>query len=387
METASTPPTPRWLHVVAVGLLFAALAVRFSGPLSSAVPLGDELAQERAYRELVSGSSPYAHGGYVYPPSLLRIHEGLRALPLPSPFLPLRLGSLLGLSLLLWTATQELRLRPAWRWLLALAFGSFAPGAVQGIEFGNLSFLVGGLIFASLAIWELRPWRSGVLLGSSLLVKPLALGAITALFWHRPAHRMRHRFAALAAAAFAAALLLPDPEFGAFLARGSSSWELHRSASIYRLLALVGAPEAAPALLFLLLAATAICAWRWVRTARALTALAAAAIVTATPVVWNHTLVLTAPLQAMALALASQRLRAAKIGDRRERWWEVTLVGLGVAALIFGEGVTGIDDRSVALQLFALLPPAVAPAALAAYVLRGEAAETAGSRTPARKSS
>ena len=45
-------------------------------------------------------------------------------------------------------------------------------------------------------------------------------------------------------------------------------------------------------------------------------------------------------------------------------------IALAVAALTFAEGATGIDDRGVALQVFATLPPALAPAILAAYVLR-----------------
>ena len=100
-----------------------------------------------------------------------------------------------------------------------------------------------------------------------------------------------------------------------------------------------------------------------------LLAVALAGCVMVTPLVWNHTLLLTVPLQAMALGLALARWRAASEPERRWRRWEAAGIALAVAALTFAEGATGIDDRGLALQVFATLPPALAPALLAAYVL------------------
>jgi hypothetical protein len=359
-----------WQDALAVAAIFVATALRFYPAVTSAVPLGDELAQEKAYLQEAAGKSPYLDGSYVYPPSLLRVGAVLRQLPLVSPFLPLRCLALAGLAFLLWSATGWLGLRPSRCLALALLYATLAPGVMQGVEFGNLSFAVGGMIVLALLAWPRTATGSGLLLGASLLIKPLAPAALVALFFHRPARGSRHRLAVVVAAVAAALPLLADPEIGAFLRHGSHAWVVGRSVSVHRFLALAGIPGAASVLTVLLLGAVAYVAWRWVTTVPQLLAVALAACVTVTPVVWNHTLVLTLPLQAMAVAIAAGRYRAAPPGARRERGWEAAGIALAVLSLTFAEGATGIDDRSVALQLFAVLPPALAPALLAAYVLR-----------------
>lgn len=379
-----------WQHALAVAAILLVAAIRFYPAVSSPDPLGDELAQEKAYLLEAAGRSPYADGGYVYPPSLLRLgavlREVQRQLPLVSPFFPLRWLSLLGLAALLWTACRWLPGKPWQRLAWALLYVVAAPGVRQGIEFGNLSFAVGGLIVVALLAWERAPVASGLLLGASLLIKPLALAALVALFFHRPANgpeRRRHQLAVIVAGLAAALALLPDPEFGAFLRHGSHAWVVERTVSLHRFLALADAPGGAslPTILtLLLLAAVAAVAARYVRRPPQLLALALAGCVMATPVVWNHTLVLTLPLQAMAIALAAARYRAASDDERRWRGWESAGIALAVAALTFAEGATGIDDRGVALQLFATLPPALAPAILAAYVVRFHTTLAAGPR-------
>ncbi len=364
---------PAWQHGLAIALILLASALRYLPALASAEPLGDELAQETAFRLEASGHSPYLEGNYVYPPSLLRLGTLLRELPLRSPFLPLRCASLLGLAIVLWSACAWLAWLPWQRLALALACALLAPGVRQGVEFGNLTFAVGGLIVLALLVWERRPVASGLLLGASLLLKPLAPAAMVALAFHRPAKGHRHRLAAGVAAAAAALPLVADPEVGAFLRHGSKAWVVGRSVSVHRFLALAQWPEASTFLMLLLLVGVAVVAYSRVRDQPRLLAVALAGCVTVLPVVWNHTLVLTLPLQAMAVTVATARYRAADAGERRERrWrgWEAAGIGLAVAALTFAEGATGIDDRGVALQVFATLPPALAPAVLAAYVLR-----------------
>ena len=359
-----------WQHALAVGVIFFATAIRFYPAVTRLEPLGDELAQERAYLQEAAGRSPYLDGNYVYPPSLLRLQAAMRKLPLASPFLPLRCASLAGLAVLLWCATSWLARKPWQRVGLAVSYAVLAPGVRQGIEFGNLSFAVGGMVVLTLLFWERTPVGSGALLGASLLVKPLALGALVALFFHRPGKGHRHQIAVAVAVAVAALALLADPELGSFLQHGSHFWVVDRTVSLHRFLSLAHLPGMASALTALLLLTVAAVAYRYVRDRDQLLAVALAGCVMATPVVWNHTLVLTLPLQAMALALATARYREAGGVSRRWRGWEMVGIALAVAALTFGEGATGIDDRSVALQVFATLPPALAPAILAAYVLR-----------------
>jgi hypothetical protein len=355
---------------LAVGAIVVVAALRFWPAVASVDPLGDELAQEIAFQQEAAGVSPYLHGDYVYPPSLLRLHALLRSSPLASPFLPLRWLSLVGLAIVLWSASAWWTGGPFRRFGLALAYVVLAPGVRQGVEFGNLSFAVAGMIVLALLVWEGAPLAAGLLLGASLLVKPLAPAALVALFCQRPARGHRHQVAVAIAVAAAALPLLTDPEFGAFLRHGSHAFVVERTVSLHRYLSLAGLPGAAPALTLLLLAAVAVAARRSIRDRDSLLAVALAGCIAATPVVWNHTLVLTLPLQAMALALAGSRLRKAALPERRARAWEVAGVALAVAALTFGEGATGIDDQGAALQVFATLPPALAPILLAAYVLR-----------------
>ncbi|MDQ1348191.1 MAG: hypothetical protein QG573_1565 [Acidobacteriota bacterium] len=360
-----------WQHALGVAAIFAACALRFYPAVTSVDPLGDELAQEAAFLQQAAGRSPYLEGGYVYPPSLMRLGALLHQLPLRSPFLPLRCASLAGLAVLLWCATAWLARKPWPRLGLALLFALLAPGVRQGIEFGNLSFAVGGLIVLALLAWERAPVASGLLLGASLLIKPLALAALPALFFHRPkAGGHRHQLAVAVAVVAAALPLLADPEFGAFLRHGSHTWVLERTVSLHRFLALADTRGGASTLSLLLLAGVAAVARARVTDREQLLAVALAGCVMVTPLVWNHTLVLTVPLQALALGLALARWRAASEPERRWRRWEAAGIALAVAALTFAEGATGIDDRGLALQIFATLPPALAPAILAAYVLR-----------------
>ncbi|MEO7795104.1 MAG: glycosyltransferase 87 family protein, partial [Thermoanaerobaculia bacterium] len=370
MAIAAGPRLAGWQHALAVGAICLATAARFYPAVISVAPLGDELAQEAAFQNEAAGRSPYLEGSYVYPPSLLRLGSVLRGLP-RSPFIPLRCLSLLGLAVVLWSATGWLGWRPWKRLAAAVLYAALAPGVRQGIEFGNLSFAVAGMIVLALLVWERSPIGSGLLLGASLLVKPLAPAALVALLCHRPAAPgHRHRWAAAVAIATAGLLLLSDPEFGAFLSHGSHAWVLGRTVSVHRFLALSQIPEGASVLTLLLLAAVAVVARARVSDREQLLAVALAGCVMVTPVVWNHTLVLTLPLQAMAIAIAADRFRAATPPERRRRGWEATGIALAVAALTFAEGATGIDNLGIALQVAATLPPALAPAVLAAYVLR-----------------
>jgi len=362
-----------WQHALAMGVLLVATVARFYPAVTSAEPLGDEISQEAAFRLSAAGHSPYSEGDYVYPPTLLRIGAALRQLPLRSPFLPLRCATLVGLTVVLWSATAWLAWKPWQRVLGAALYAGLAPGVRQGIELGNVSFAVSGMIVLGLMAWNRAPVASGLLLGASLWIKPLAPAAITALLLHRPQRGRRHWLAAGVAVFVAAVALLADPELGAFLHQGGSVWVISRTVSLFRLLSLAHVPASSVVtvvLMVLLLAGVAAVArWRIVDRPQLL-AVALAGCVIVTPVVWNHTLVLTLPLQAMALTLAAERYRAGSGLDRRWRRWEAAGIALAVAALTFAEGATGIDDRGVALQLFATLPPALAPAILAGYVLR-----------------
>jgi hypothetical protein len=145
---------------------------------------------------------------------------------------------------------------------------------------------------------------------------------------------------------------------------------LASTVSPYRFLLLGGAPSPLVVTLPVLVAL----AWfdrRRPLSPAELTAVAVVGCVAATPMVWNHTLLLTLPLQAMALATAWRRSRVVSADGRRRALLEPFVVALAVVALHTAEGATGITDRSPALQALATLPPALAPGFLLGYVLRG----------------
>ena len=76
---------------------------------------------------------------------------------------------------------------------------------------------------------------------------------------------------------------------------------------------------------------------------------------------------MTLPLQGIALHLAGSRRLAAPPGEGKWRRYELAVVGLCVAALLFVNG-GGVDDRAERSQAVVVAVPSLAPAALAAYV-------------------
>ncbi|MEO8274622.1 MAG: glycosyltransferase 87 family protein [Thermoanaerobaculia bacterium] len=368
-------------HLFGVLLLVVAIGWRFAPSLLNPGPYGDELPHASAIRLAAEGRSPYVGHIFVYPPSTLRIGAALQRLSPGLPFLPMRCLIVCGLVALVWSSAAWLPGSYGRRLGLALLFVLLAPGVRQGIEFGNITFAAGGLLVAALLAWPRAPVLSGLALGASLLLKPLAPAGFMALAAYRgpteksPTHRLRRNWvAAGVAAVVAAAALLPDPQLAAFLRQGPAVWSIDRTVSLFRLLHLAQAERFAPLALVALLALVAVVVRRFVHDRLALLAVSVAACVVSTPVVWNHTLVLTLPLQSMALTVAWARYRAAGRGVRTEEptirpLWELVAVALALAALTFGEGATAIDDQAVGLQVLGTLPQALAPILLTIYVL------------------
>jgi hypothetical protein len=359
-------------HAAALVLLAALVGLRFAPALSFSSPLGDELAYDRAFAAAAKGESPYAEPGFLYPPVFARAGAWLRQAGPMAPLHVLRTANALGLVTLVWWSAGWLA--RGWRTRLAASAAVLllSPAVYQGVALGNVSFLVAALVVAGLSIWPRFPISSGALLALSLAIKPLAPAAVLALGVHRPAGGgTKHRLAAVVAVALAAAAFLSVPGLGAFLERGSHSAVLASTVSPYRFVLLAGA---SPSPLVVTLPVLALLAWFVLRqplSPAELTATAVVGAIAATPMVWNHTLLLTLPVQAMALATAWRRRRIAAEGTGGRALLELAVVALGVVALHTAEGATGITDRSPALQAAAALPAAIAPVLLLVYVLRG----------------
>jgi hypothetical protein len=354
-------------------LLLAALAgLRFASALAFPAPLGDELAYDRAFAAAAQGESPYAESSFLYPPLFARAGAWLRQAGPMVPLYILRAANALGLVALVWGSAGWLARGWRTRLTAAAAVVLLSPAVYQGVTLGNVSFLVAALVVGGLSSWPRLPVGSGVLLAISLAIKPLAPAAVLSLGAHRPAGGGgKHRLAAAVAIVAGAAAFLLVPGLGEFLERGVHSSVLASTVSPYRFV-LLAFGVASP--LVVTLPVLAGLAW-FVRSRPLsppeLTATAVTAAIAATPMVWNHTLLLTLPLQAMALATASRRYRGATPETRGGARLELAVVALAVVALHTAEGATGITDRSPALQAAAALPAAIAPALLLGYVLRG----------------
>ncbi|MDH3525343.1 MAG: DUF2029 domain-containing protein, partial [Acidobacteriota bacterium] len=349
-------------HVLAVALLALVAALRHWGAVTEREPLVDERFYLAAFQLAAEGQSPYAKSGFYYPPAfayagalLLRALGGGGLLGL------LRGLNLLGLGFVVWLATAWLGTalcpRPWWRGLAAgAALVCLAPGVWLGLLLGNLSFLAMALMLGGLLAWRRRPGAAGLVLGASLALKPLAPVAILALFAHRPGmggERTpggRHRLAAGLALLGGVLLLVLPPGLDEMLAQPVEELTRARIVSLHRFLGHAGLALDP----LWVAAAVALAAVLAVRAAGVLgpgqlLCVATAGAALATPLLWNHTLLMTLPLQGAAFHLARERLRAAPDAERRRRRYELALVLAAVAAILLVNG-GGVDDRPRALQ-------------------------------------
>ena len=349
-------------------LLLAVGLARFSSALFFSQPLGDELVYDAAFARVEAGGSAYDEPGFLYPPPFARLGASLRAFGALTPLYVLRALNLLALVALIVIAMRWLPWGAAGNLAAGIAVMLLSPAVAQGITLGNVSFVVAALIVLALVGWPKRALLSGALLGSSLVLKPLAPAAWVALAFQRPRDGgRRHLWACAAAVAVAAVAVVAAPGWSVFAERAKQPEVLASTVSPHRFLALAGAGRFSPLLTLALLALVAALVRRRPLSPDAVLAVAVAGCVLASPLVWNHTLLLTLPLQAMAIGVAVGRRRAER---SRRAAWELALVALAVVTLHLAEGATGITDRSAALQAAAVLPPVAAPIFLLGYVLR-----------------
>lgn len=376
---------PWWLHGTAMLILVLGAFLRFGWWLSFPEPLlPDEVTYIRAIRLAMEGRSPYEWPGYLYPPLFAYVsawlweHFGRGGL-----LTVYRLVNLAGAVVTVWCAMVWFRF--AWHWRVTLGLGVvfLSPAMVQGLTFGNLSLWVSGMLVLGLLIWTRRPLAAGLLLGASVAIKPLAPPAILVLGAHRPqGGATRHWVTAGAGVAVAAGLLLAFPGFSEWLELGSRATP-HRSVSFHRFPVVFGFdPDLWLVTAVVMTGVLVVARWRvWGRLGAL--GLALVAVMAATPLVWNHTLVATLPLQALAVVLLMRRWKRpgplAKgprtEGDhgealrRRHRRYELVFVSLAVAALHLATGANTIYTSPVWLQLLGAGAPALAPGALLAYVV------------------
>ena len=387
--------TKLWLHLVALVVIALVALVRWHHCVLASKPLIDEATYLEAFRAVVEGRSPYEIGSYHYTPLFAGAGAGLIGLlGEPGTLVALRLAGLGGLALAVWCSTAWLAVAWGWRLALAAAFVALAPAAGAGLCTGNVSFAIVGAILFALMQWFRRSLLSGalpsgLLLGATVAAKPLAPLALVALFFHRAwpkgsLGRFAARFTAVVGGLVAALLLLPMvSQLAAMSSQPIHPLSYARSFSLQRILSLAGIEVSALAVFVFGALGLAVLV-RFLRLDRSqLLAVAVTASVLVTPIIWNHTLMLTLPVQVMALAIAWSRWRrrhAAPPEVSRHRTYELLLVTLGALAIQFSEGFGAVDALSRTAQFLFLALLCFAPAALTAYVLVSTGASSESGR-------
>jgi hypothetical protein len=359
-------PTSRWTPFAGDALLFVALLaaglLRYADALRRPL-LADDVAVARAIELVQAGRSPYEHARYLYPPPLAE--WGARAAArfgLHPTLVALRVAVIAGAALLaLLTARLVLRSR------LAVAAAAFAilllaPWVTSGIELGNPSPLVAGMLTASLLLLPERRATSGAILGVSLAVKPLAAGGLFVL-----ARSPRARWAALVAVAVAAVTVLLTPAHLGDMLHQDQSLDATAggNVSIHRVIALLLGVAPAPVVSLAVVGGFVAWAAR-VDDERALGWIAATASVFALPRVWLHTLSALVPVIAVALSRAPVRAVPGESRDARgRRLLRVAGILLATVGLLVADGFAFVPFAPRPVQaLLAAVPFACACALL-----------------------
>lgn len=354
-------------------------ALAHRGALFDPSPRTDERVFVGAALAVAEGRSPYSHPVYNYPPPLAELGGRLaRAGGVGALLAAARGANLLACAALAAWAAGFAGLGARGRWLLAAGLVAATPGIGAALGWGNLAPLA---IVAALAAWavgERRPLAGAALVAASLAIKPLALGGVlyrTARGLGAARADSRRPLEALAWLPATALALAPwAGELGA-LARRMSEPPLFspRNLSLRRVADAAGLDLPAPALL-----AGVVVAALWLARRRPdddfdRAHVAPIVSLAALPVVWSHAFLFVLPLQVAAARRYWDRRALRR--RRRDRAAVVERWGVPTAVLaVQGSAAAGIEfGAPAAIHALIVLVPIVAPAALAAYLLRAPA--------------
>ena len=338
--------------------------------MTSETPLVDEGFYLGAFEAVLGGGSPYDAPSYFYPPVFASWGASLlQQLGQAGTLAAFRALNVLGVAALTWWSLSLLRLGRTATVLTALAFVAVAPGVALGMHSGNLSPAISAAIVGALLFWKQRPALTGFLLALSVAIKPVGAIAAPLIGLHRGAGRRGFVAAAVAVVLATAMLAVAVGFVPQFLAIGSEldpeAFPMERTASLHRLLYNLGL-DVHRLVVFAIVGLGTLVAVRMRPWARLdLACLILAAIVLVTPALWSHTLLVTLPLQAIALRLAWSRRDGA-------RWYELVLVVVGILAIQLSDGVGGVGPGPSLAVAAALAPPVLAPTALALWILRSK---------------
>lgn len=369
-------------HLVALTILSLVILGRWWLYLTSPTALGDEGIYLQAFRAASAEGEPNQVNGFYYPRTFALLGAsvfgavgeiGTRTL--------MRASSVAGLATTIWISVCMWAAPWNWRLILAAVFVSISPAVYFGIETGNISFAIIGTILLALALWSLLPVTSGLLLGGSTAIKPLAPLAILALMTHRPLPASRKSLIAGAVGTvLMMVILLSSPGYLATSSQAIDRLPFIRSFSLNRILSLMGLETSPLAIAVLLSVLVLLVARAKSMSRRTLLCFGGVAAVVAVPIIWSHTLLLTLPLQVEALDRAASRRRysipssAGSIESAGAIWrrYEVIFVVLAVAVLQSTSGLGAVDDQGPVFQLAVLTIAYLSAPFLMAYVLATE---------------
>jgi hypothetical protein len=361
--------------------VLGSLAAAHAGELFARQPLWDERVYLAAFEHVLTGVSAYVDPVFLYPPSFAFAGAGLfSVLGEAGTIVFLRLANLLGLTLAIVIAALRLPSGLAVRLVAAMGVAALSPAVSVALGYGNISPFVVGITLTAASLAIRAPVRAGLLLGLAVVLKPLGAALLPLmLFAHwAPEERSALRRAAWVALATAAIASLPTlAELRPYLERSATLRSQGGSLSLFEILRTLRSPVPAW-LLFAAVVAASLLVLRRPRTRPDFLVVASVAAPLSLPLVWSHTLLLTLPAQAAAIAAVTRRWQAAARPGP-----EAMITALGCIAIhtayAIGGGSTGFPP---ALRALALLVPTLAPTALAITAHRGRAAPSESRESP-----
>jgi hypothetical protein len=358
------------------------LLLRFWTTLTVPHSRADEAAYLRGFDAARAGRSPFVIAGYLYPPAfaVLGGHAADR-FGIDIVRTVMRGATVVGAAVTVWLSVTVLPWSRSRRLLLALAIALSAPGVALCLRTGNVSPVVTALVLGSLLAWPRAPVGAGLLSAASLAVKPLGVLVAPLVTVHRPAGGgRRHLTAGVVAMVVAAALTLALGgeylrdflEFGATL--GSEDPRVNRTVSLHRFLLSLGLPVGRLVVAVVVAVGSVLLVRRRPLDPTQLACFVITASCLATPALWTHALLMTLPIQILAVRRALRRRdQLQRPGPRRRfRVYELLAVLLAVVGLHFSDKVGGLDPHPSLGLAAALLPLVFAPPVLTWYILRPE---------------
>ncbi|HSM51683.1 MAG TPA: hypothetical protein VLA75_09795, partial [Thermoanaerobaculia bacterium] len=336
-------------------LVLAALGALLWAPrLVTPELLADEVFYLPSFGLVAQGRSPYENPAFLYPPQLAVLGAwGIARFGTLPFFACLRLLEYLGIV----AAATVALVRTPWSFRTRVLAGTallwLSPAVASGLRLGNVVFAAVGGALLALHLWPRRPLAAGLLLGVSVALKPIAFAVVPLALAFRAAPQTARRARCLglvAAGVFSVSLLAVLPQLGGLGSRALPEPAVTRSLTPHRLLFLLtGVSVPAPLLAAVVVGLFVLDGVRREHDPDELLLRAGIASPLALPLVWDHGLMLSLPVQLAALAQAAA-LPAEPAPGRIGRGPKVGLVAAALFAIHAGDGIGGVDDLPPLLQ-------------------------------------